>query len=94
LVEGIEYGLFGADNRTKADILSDGSVGQVVVSLALEIDSNQVVIQRKGSEAELSVNGAPEVRLGPRSDSQVTKEVCKLLGGLSRDQFESTYIAK
>ncbi len=59
----------------------------------LLIDDQVITIVRDGNAAEVAVNGTIQVMKGPSSGKAANERLAALLGGLTRDQFENSYIA-
>lgn len=96
LTEALLYALFGPSTKAGkklADIRSDNTVGEVQVECELCIDQQPVRIVRKGERAELWVNNILIVQDIPSSKRTANKYIQRMLGGLSREQFEQVYVA-
>jgi len=94
IIEAFLYTLFGPKYRQRIDdIRTDSLKGLIRVECKLHIDDQEVCIIRSGTIAELRINGVVQVQGGPASGKAVTTRVTALLGGLTREQFERTYVA-
>ncbi len=98
LIEAFLYALFGSKLGPKSgqrvdEIRTDSLSGPVRVECKLHIDDQEVHIIRSGTMAELRMNTVVQVQGGGGSSKAVTARVTALLGGLTRKQFERTYIA-
>jgi exonuclease SbcC len=93
LVEALVYALFGAKKGQARDIQSDISTGETGVECELIIDGQTVSVRRFNDRAELRINNALQVQDIPTSLRVANAQLRRLLGGLAREQFESTYIA-
>jgi len=94
LIEAFIYALFGPKYRQDpTDLRTDSLNGPVCVECKLCIDGQEVHITRSGTTAELRINNVVQVQAGPGSGKAVTGRVTALLGGLTRGQFERTYVA-
>ena len=94
LIEAFLYALFGPKPRQRAEeIRTDSLSGSVRVECKLHIDDQEVHIIRSGTMAELRINSVVQVQGGAGSGRTVTARVTALLGGLTREQFENTYVA-
>src|SRR6266567_487449 len=96
LIEAFIYALFGPGSKRGQgiiDIRTDSLNEPVRVECKLFIDDQEVHIIRFGMAAELSVNNAIQVQGGAGSGKAVTARIISLLGGLTREQFERTYVA-
>ena len=94
-IEAIIYALYGPKQRKGVkDICTDNIVnGEVRVEIECIIDGQNVRIVRTDNKASLWINGALQVQDITNSQSQVNKQIGNLLGNLTREQFESTYVA-
>jgi exonuclease SbcC len=94
LIEAFLYALYGPKGTSINDIRTDGLIHSTVqVACQLCIDNQEIHIIRSDNEAELRINNSVEIQFGPSSGKAVTNRVRTLLGGLSREQFEQTYVA-
>ena len=93
LVEVFVYALFGAKKGQTSDIQSDSSTDEPSVECELIIDGQTVRVCRFNNRAELWVNNELQVQRIPTSLSVANAHLRRLLGGLIREQFESTYVA-
>jgi exonuclease SbcC len=96
LIEAFSYALFGPGTKRGQcifDIRTDFLNEPVRVECKLIIDDQEVHVIRFGMAAELSVNSAIQVQGGAGSGKAVTARIIALLGGLTREQFERTYVA-
>lgn len=94
LIDAFLYALFGPKSKqSHNDICTDSLNKEVRVECSLHIDDQEVHIIRSGNIAELGMNNVIQVQGGPGSGKAVTRRVTALLGGLTRDQFEHTYVA-
>ncbi len=96
LIEAFIYALFGPGSKRGQgiiDIRTDSLNEPVRVECRLFIDDQEVHIIRFGNTAELRINNAIQVLSGAGSGKSVTARIIALLGGLTRDQFERTYVA-
>ncbi len=93
LAEAVMYALFGPKQRTANNIRSDNATTETCVECELIIDGKQIKIQRFNDRAGLWIDNALQVQDIPSSLSMADQQIKRLLGGLTRDQFESTYIA-
>jgi len=96
LIEAFIFALFGPSlkrGQTLVDIRTDSLNEQVRVECRLFIDDQEVHIIRSGNAAELRINNVVQVQGGAGSGKSVTARMIALLGGLTREQFERTYIA-
>ncbi len=96
LIEAFIYALFGPGTKRGQgifDIRTDSQNEPVRVECKLFIDDQEVHIVRFGTTAELRVNNAIQVQGGAGSGKSVTARIIALLGGLTREQFERTYVA-
>jgi exonuclease SbcC len=94
LVEAILVALFGSGRDSSIDgIRTDKSKGDPLVECDLFIDDQLIHILRIGNSVEVSINGVIQVMRGPSSAKAANKRVSALLGGLSRNQFESSFVA-
>ena len=93
LVEALVYALFGTKRNQARDIQSDSSIGETGVECELIIDGQTVRVCRFNDRAELWVNHELQVQGIPTSLSMANAQLRRLLGGLTREQFESTYVA-
>src|SRR5207244_13337755 len=72
---------------------SDNAPEDVYVECELFIDGQPVKIVRSSNSAALWVNNALQVQSISSSLSMANRQISALLGGISREQFESTYVA-
>jgi exonuclease SbcC len=96
LIEAFIYALFGPGSKRGQgifDIRTDSANEQVRVACKLFIDDQEVHIIRSGAAAELRINEVVQVQGGAGSGKSVTARIIALLGGLTREQFERTYVA-
>lgn len=98
LVESFTYVLFGQKRgrgvlAQALDPRSDNAPGDVQVECELFIDGQSVKIARSGNAAALWVNNALQVQSIASSLSMANRQISMLLGGITREQFESTYVA-
>lgn len=94
LVEAMLFALFGAKRGLGiSEIRPDKTRGDPHIECELLIDDQVVTIVRDGNAAEVAVNGVVQVMKGPSSAKSANQRLAALLGGLTRDQFESSYIA-
>lgn len=94
LVEAILFALFGSGRDSSIrEIRTDKSQGDPLVECELFIDDQLIHIVRIGNSVEVSINGVVQVMRGSSSAKAANKRVSALLGGLTRDQFESSYVA-
>ncbi len=94
LVEAILFALFGTKRGSGiSEIRSDKTRGNPHVECELLIDDQVVTIIRDGSAAEVAVNGVVQVMRGSSSGRAANECLAALLGGLTRAQFECSYIA-
>ncbi len=94
LIGAFLYALFGLKSKQSLeDIRTDSLNKEVRVECNLHIDDQEVHIVRSGNIAELRMNNVIQVQGSPGSGKAVTKRVTALLGGLTREQFEHTYVA-
>lgn len=94
LIEALLYALYGPKGASINDIRTDGLIhSSVQVECKLCIDNQEVHIIRSGDGTELRINNVVEIQFSPSSGKAVTNRVRTLLGGLSREQFEKTYVA-
>ena len=98
LVESFTYALFGQKRGRGALALalnprSDNAPEDVYVECELFIDGQPVKIVRSSNSAALWVNNALQVQSISSSLSMANRQISALLGGISREQFESTYVA-
>lgn len=94
LVEAILFALFGSGRDSSiSEIRADKSKGDPLVECELFIDDQLIHIVRIGNSVEVSINGVVQVMRSSSSAKAANKRVSALLGGLTRDQFESSYIA-
>ncbi|SRR6266566_4452013 len=96
LIEAFIYALFGPGSKRGQgiiDIRTDSLNEPVRVECKLCIDDQEVDIIRFGNAAELRINNAIQVQGGAGSAKSVTVRIIALLGGLTREQFERTYVA-
>jgi DNA repair exonuclease SbcCD ATPase subunit len=93
LAESISYALFGPKHGQSREIRTDGATGKVCVECELFIDDQVVHIIRSGNTAELRINDVVQVQNIPGSGKAVSERISALLGSLTREQFERTYVA-
>jgi exonuclease SbcC len=94
LVEAILFALFGTGRGSSiSDIRSDKRKGDPSVECELFIDDQLIHIVRTGNSVEVSINGIVQVMGGISNAKAANKQISTLLGGLTRDQFESSYVA-
>src|SRR6266568_5942921 len=96
LIEAFIFALFGPGlkrGQSISDIRTDSLNEQVRVECKLFIDDQGVHIIRSGNAAELRINNVVQVQGGAGSGKSVTARIIALLGGLTREQFERTYVA-
>jgi exonuclease SbcC len=94
LVEAMLFALFGTTRGASiSEIRSDKTRGEPHVECELLIDDQVVTIMRHGNTAEIAVNGVVQVMGGRSNAKSANACLTALLGGLTRDQFESSYIA-
>jgi len=94
LVEAMLFALFGTKRGLGiSEIRPDKTRGDPHVECELLIDDQVVTIVRDGNAAEVAVNGVVQVMRGPSSAKSANERLAALLGGLTREQFESSYIA-
>lgn len=96
LIEAFIYALFGPSSKRGRgifDIRTDSLNEPVRVECKLFIDDQEVHIIRFGNAAELRINNTIQVQGGANSGKSVTARIIALLGGLTREQFERTYVA-
>ncbi len=95
LVESLVYALFGPKKSATSDIRSDSATPKEETSVECDliIDGQYVKIRRFSDRAEVWVNNVQQIMANPGSMDQATAQIRRLLGGLTRDQFTSTYIA-
>lgn len=94
LVEAILFALFGSGRDSSVgEIRTDKSKGDPLVECELFIDDQLIHIIRVGNSVEVSINGVVQVMRSSSSAKAANKRVSALLGGLTRDQFESSYVA-
>ena len=98
LVESFTYALFGQKRGRGALALAlnpraDNAPGDVHVECELFIDGQPVKIVRSSNSAALWVNNALQVQSISSSLSMANRQISALLGGIAREQFESTYVA-
>src|SRR5437667_9009433 len=94
LVEAILFALFGSSRGSSiSDIRSDKRNGVPLVECELFIDDQLIHIVRVGNSVEVSINGVVQVMASSSSARAANESISALLGGLTRDQFESSYIA-
>src|SRR2546430_6989755 len=99
LVESFTYALFGQKRGRGAMALalnprSDNAPGDIHVECELFIDGQPVKIVRSSNSAALWVNNALQVQSISSSLSMANRQISALLGGITREQFESTYVAR
>lgn len=94
LIESLSYALFGAE-RNAPEIVSDSAAAgeEPYVECELFVDGQSLAVHRWGNRAEVWLNGSQQVQAGPGSSTLATKEIRRLLGGLTREQFAATYVA-
>ncbi len=94
LVEAILFALFGSGRDSSiSEIRTDKSKGDPLVECELFIDDQLIHIIRVGNSVEVSINGVVQVMRSFSSSKSANKHISALLGGLTRDQFESSYVA-
>lgn len=96
LIEAFIYALFGPGSKRGqgiVDIRTDSVNEQVHVACKLFIDDQEVHIIRSGAAAELRISNVVQVQGGAGSGKSVTARIIALLGGITREQFERTYVA-
>src|SRR5262245_32177084 len=93
LVEALIYALFGAKRGQAGDIKPDSSTGETGVECELIIDGQTVRVCRFNDRAELWINNALQVQDIATSSRVANTQLRRLLGGLTPEQFESTYVA-
>ncbi len=96
LIEAFIYALFGPGSKRGqgiVDIRTDSVNEQVHVACKLFIDEQEVHIIRSGVAAELHISNVVQVQGGAGSGKSVTARIIGLLGGITREQFERTYVA-
>ena len=96
LIEAFIYALFGPGSKRGQgiiDIRTDFLNEPVHVECKLFIDDQEVHIIRSGNAAELRLNKTIQMQGGTGSGKSVTARIIALLGGLTREQFERTYVA-
>ncbi len=94
LVEAMLFALFGSKRGSGiSEIRPDKTRGEPHVECELLIDDQIITIVRDGNAAEVAVNGTIQVMKGPSSGKAANEHLAALLGGLTRDQFENSYIA-
>lgn len=93
LVESLGYALYGPKRGYAQDIRSDNAIEETCVECELMIDGQVVQVCRFNDRAEVSINGTLAVQGIPSSVSTANRQLGLLLGGLAREQFESTYVA-
>jgi exonuclease SbcC len=94
LVEAMLFALFGTKRGSGiSEIRPDKTRGEPHVECELLIDDQVITIVRDGNTAEVAINGAVQVMRGPSSAKSANERLAALLGGLTREQFESSYIA-
>jgi exonuclease SbcC len=93
LAELIGLALFGAKRGTLKDMRTDDAASDWYVECEFFIDGQRVKILRTGREATLWIDDILQVQGGPGSAKAVQHRVNELLGGLTREQFEQTYVA-
>lgn len=98
LVESFTYALFGQKRGRGALALAlnprtDNAPGDIQVECELFIDGQPVKIVRSGNSAALWVNSALQVQSISSSLTMANRQISALLGGITREQFESTYVA-
>ena len=94
LVEAMLFALFGTKRGLGiSEIRPDKTRGDPHVECELLIDDQVITIVRDGNAAEVAINGVVQVMKGPSSARAANECLTALLGGLTRNQFESSYIA-
>jgi exonuclease SbcC len=93
LVEVLVYALFGVKKGQAGDIQPDSSTGETGVECELIIDGQTVRVCRFNDRAELWINNTLQVQDISTSSRAANTQLRRLLGGLTREQFESTYVA-
>jgi DNA repair protein SbcC/Rad50 len=94
LVEAMLFALFGTKRGLGvSEIRPDKTRGEPHVECELLIDDQVITIVREGNTAEVAINGVIQVMRGPFSAKSANERLAALLGGLTREQFESSYIA-
>jgi DNA repair protein SbcC/Rad50 len=93
LVEALIYALFGAKRGQAGDIQPDSATGATGVECELIIDGQTVRVCRFNDRAELWINNALQVQDISTSSRVANTQLRRLLGGLTREQFEGTYVA-
>jgi exonuclease SbcC len=98
LVESFTYALFGQKRGRGALALAlnprtDNAPGDIQVECELFIDGQPVKIVRSSNSAALWVNSALQVQSISSSLTMANRQISALLGGITREQFESTYVA-
>ena len=93
MIEALLYVLFGTQKGRSDGIRSDNATEDPEVCCELTLHNHDVVIKRTGSVVELHIDGAIVVQPLPGSHTSAQRKLATLLGDLTRDQFERTYIA-
>jgi exonuclease SbcC len=93
LVEALIYALFGAKSGQARDIQPDSSTGETGVECEVIIDGQTVRVCRFNDRAELWINNVLQVQGISTSLRVANAQLRRLLGGLTHEQFESTYVA-
>jgi DNA repair exonuclease SbcCD ATPase subunit len=94
LVEAIICNLYGPRRRRNiSDLRTDNISGDFCVECELSIDNQPIKIIRSGNTATLWINNTLQVQGGSSSLNMVNRQISALLGGLTREQFENTYVA-
>lgn len=93
MVESLIYALYGPKRGQMRDIRSDNATEETGVECELVIDGQLVKICRFNDRAELWINNTLQVQGIPSSLEMANRQLGRLLGGLTRDQFEATYVA-
>jgi DNA repair protein SbcC/Rad50 len=91
IIEALIHALYG--HKKVREICSDNVTSDPEIICELVIDRQHVKVSRIGSHAELVIDNIEHVIRGPNSGKAVQQKLTPLLGGLTRDQFESTYVA-
>ena len=94
LAEVVVYALFGRRHgRGNHDPHADQTVNDLQVTCELLIDDQWIKICRSSTTVALWVNQTVQVQDIPASVVVANRQIEALLGGLTREQFERTYIA-
>jgi DNA repair protein SbcC/Rad50 len=93
LVECFTFLFYGAKAGKLKEIRNDNAAGDFVVEGEVLIDEERIKIRRTSTTAALWINDGLQVQAGPGSIRAVEYRLREMLGGLSREQFERTYIA-